>query len=181
MDKLTAEELNDILPYLFGDEIKYLKALANSLDDESIIMMLGVGPAIMAMAMLEDTKKTLYLYGIDIDKQCLEYARKHLNAAGVSPHNAILIQNSSLVEATYWEDESIDVLLVDADHSYEAVRADIEAWWPKVRKGGIVFFHDYEKKQIEDNGVEEAVEESRGRYWKEIERPGISIVFQKVK
>lgn len=40
-------------------------------------------------------------------------------------------------------DGSLDFVFVDADHSYEGVKRDIADWTPKVRKGGIVFGHDY--------------------------------------
>lgn len=36
-----------------------------------------------------------------------------------------------------------DLILVDADHRYEAVLADIEAWLPILKPGGIIVFHDY--------------------------------------
>jgi predicted O-methyltransferase YrrM len=38
--------------------------------------------------------------------------------------------------------ESIDMVFIDADHSYEAVRRDWADWTPKVRPGGIVAMHD---------------------------------------
>lgn len=37
---------------------------------------------------------------------------------------------------------SVGLLFIDADHSYEAVRRDLEAWSPCVRSGGYVAFHD---------------------------------------
>ena len=37
----------------------------------------------------------------------------------------------------------IHLLLVDGDHDYYGVRADIENWTPKVAEGGLVLFHDY--------------------------------------
>lgn len=37
----------------------------------------------------------------------------------------------------------IDLLFIDADHSYEGVRADYETWLPLVRLGGTIIFHDY--------------------------------------
>jgi predicted O-methyltransferase YrrM len=37
---------------------------------------------------------------------------------------------------------SIDFLFIDADHSYEAVKADWNGWFPKVRKGGYIALHD---------------------------------------
>ena len=40
-------------------------------------------------------------------------------------------------------DEEIDLLFIDGDHSYEAVKSDVEAWFPKLKNGAIVVFHDY--------------------------------------
>lgn len=50
---------------------------------------------------------------------------------------------TSLEAAATYEDNSLDFVFIDADHSYEAVRADIIAWWPKVKPGGIISGHDY--------------------------------------
>lgn len=49
----------------------------------------------------------------------------------------------SLEAAARLSDESLDWVYIDADHSYEAVRADIAAWYPKIRQGGIIAGHDY--------------------------------------
>lgn len=45
---------------------------------------------------------------------------------------------------------------VDADHSYEAVKKDINNWWPRIRHGGILCGHDYGKPET---GVGLAVSE----------------------
>lgn len=37
----------------------------------------------------------------------------------------------------------IRLLLIDADHSYEGVRADFLNWSPHVQPGGLIIFHDY--------------------------------------
>jgi len=39
--------------------------------------------------------------------------------------------------------ESIDLLFVDGNHSYEGCRADLEAWLPRLRDGGMLIMHDY--------------------------------------
>lgn len=38
--------------------------------------------------------------------------------------------------------EEIDLLFIDGDHSYEAVKADVVNWVTKVKDSGIVIFHD---------------------------------------
>ena len=53
-----------------------------------------------------------------------------------------------------FEDGSIDFLMIDGDHSYEAVKQDIENYLPKMRSGGLIVGDDaYEvdiQKALED-------------------------------
>jgi hypothetical protein len=60
--------------------------------------------------------------------------------------------------AQYFDDGSVDVVFVDGGHSYEVVKADILAWLPKVKKGGILAGHDFNAWQ----GVNKAVTEIFG-------------------
>lgn len=45
--------------------------------------------------------------------------------------------------ASLFEDGTIDFVFLDADHGYEAVRRDLEAWFPKVKRRGVLGGHDY--------------------------------------
>lgn len=36
-----------------------------------------------------------------------------------------------------------DWVFLDAGHDYDSIKADLEAWWPKVRKGGLFSGDDY--------------------------------------
>jgi len=44
-----------------------------------------------------------------------------------------------------FEDESLDFVYIDANHSYDHIKADMEMWYPKLKKGGIFSGHDYLK------------------------------------
>lgn len=72
----------------------------------------------------------------------------------------IILKMSSIEGAKYIQDGSLDFVYIDADHSYEAVKEDIRAWEPKVRKGGIVSGDDYYVFPNSGNdGVVRAVDE----------------------
>ena len=54
-----------------------------------------------------------------------------------------LLQGFTPEAASHFEDGSLDFVYLDANHSYLAVRADLRAWYPKVRIGGLLAGHDY--------------------------------------
>ena len=70
-----------------------------------------------------------------------------------------LIKSHSLEAVKKYEDESIDFCFIDGSHEYEDVKADILAYLPKVKKGGILSGHDYDRIW---SGVIQAVDEVLG-------------------
>lgn len=68
-----------------------------------------------------------------------------------------LIELPSAEAAKEVQDSVLDLVFIDADHSYEGCKADIEAWRPKVRKGGWLMGHDYHQGDFP--GVVQAVNE----------------------
>jgi predicted O-methyltransferase YrrM len=60
--------------------------------------------------------------------------------------DVVIEKNTSVEAAKFFNFESLDFIYIDAAHDYANVTADIEAWWPKVKKGGILSGHDYETK-----------------------------------
>lgn len=60
--------------------------------------------------------------------------------------NCEIIRKYSVDAAKEFADESLDFVFIDGNHDLPNVIADINAWTPKVRKGGIVSGHDYENE-----------------------------------
>jgi len=72
-------------------------------------------------------------------------------------YHATILKGDSTNVAKLITDDTLDFVYIDADHSYEAVKADINAWVPKVKNGGIIAGHDYFTHRT--LGVIEAVDE----------------------
>lgn len=64
-------------------------------------------------------------------------------------------KGESVTIAKQFDNHSVDFVFIDADHSYEGCKADIQAWMPKVKRGGWLMGHDYPQRK----GVREAVDE----------------------
>lgn len=62
--------------------------------------------------------------------------------------------------APLFDDESLDFVFIDGDHSYEACSLDIRLWWPKLKPGGLLSGHDYVDEK--NYGVIKAVNEFVG-------------------
>ena len=53
------------------------------------------------------------------------------------------IQDSSQNAAKNFSNNSLDAIMIDADHSYEGVRSDILNWYSKIKPGGLIAGDDY--------------------------------------
>ena len=94
--------------------------------------------------------------------------------------------NISLLKTTFdkamfkFEKNSIDLLHIDGLHTYDAVKHDFENWFDKVKKDGIVMFHDTSEKR-DDFGVYKLWDELKVKY-QTIEfshSHGLGILFKK--
>jgi len=73
--------------------------------------------------------------------------------------NVTIIKADSVEISKKFEDGYFDFVYIDGNHDYEFVKKDIEAWYPKVKKGGVLCGHDYSNSEQPWEGVDKAVNE----------------------
>tara|TARA_R100001244_G_C5139466_1_gene127559 strand:- start:57 stop:647 length:591 start_codon:yes stop_codon:yes gene_type:complete len=62
----------------------------------------------------------------------------------IEPFKFINFISKNSIEATrLYEDESIDFIFFDSEHTEEYATKEIEVWYPKVKIGGFIGGHDY--------------------------------------
>jgi predicted O-methyltransferase YrrM len=66
---------------------------------------------------------------------------RNMKQAGVS--GSIRLLPTTTLDAAQWWTQPLDYLYVDADHSYGGVLADLRAWVPHVKPGGLILGDDY--------------------------------------
>lgn len=82
----------------------------------------------------------------------------------LAKYDTVIIKKTSVEAAKDFEDGSLDFVYIDGNHEYKYVKEDLEAWVPKVRKGGIVAGDDYYMTKRGNMGVIEAVHEYVGAH-----------------
>jgi len=152
------------LEYVDGKGVNHkegsrLAKLAGTVPIKGVIVEIGSYKGQSAAYLLGGSDESIMVYLVDLwDRSNLtivsesnQYAvaseghkkllLKHLTRLHLI-HRAVLLQGLSVEHAAKWT-LPIDMLFIDADHSYEGVKLDFDSWYPFVRKGGIIAFHDY--------------------------------------
>ncbi|SDW59415.1 Methyltransferase domain-containing protein [Ruegeria halocynthiae] len=73
-----------------------------------------------------------------------------------------LIRDFSIPALRLFEDQSIGFAYLDGDHSYQGVKADLEALLPKMIEGGVIMLDDYHRRGWWKDGVMRAFHEFLG-------------------
>lgn len=136
--------------------------------DDAVFVELGVWKGMSAAYMgvrIANSGKRISLYAVDAfgdsmydgdgsdDERYSEVVRV---LEPVQAHVRV-VRSRSVDAAALFADGAVDFVFVDACHDCEAVKADISAWLPKVRSGGLLAGDDYGNAGYP--GVKRAVDE----------------------
>ena len=131
----------------FGHLLNYLKL-------DGVAAEIGVHKGYFAKEMLSIWNGSLYLlidpwqstkfasYCVEVEEceSIMEEAKSRLSIFG---ERAYFLRKFSIDAARIIADNSLDFVYIDGLHDYYNVMLDMMAWWPKVRKGGVMAGHDF--------------------------------------
>lgn len=120
------------------------------LDSGDIYVEVGVdkGKSLSIINMI--AKEGVRIIGVDINHydEFKEYLKNNKRVE-------FILGDSYYVGRNFNQGE-VSVLFIDGDHSYEGCKRDIEGWYPKMKKDGVMLFHDCDESSP---GVQQAVAE----------------------
>jgi cephalosporin hydroxylase len=143
-------------------ELDWLYENARSVPENGLVVELGSwhGRSTMAIT-LGALEKTKMIYAVDQwmgaagledifpdkGKGALWTFVKNLESSGFVPS---IIYSDSAKAAERFKDQTVDFLFIDANHSYESVKADIKAWLPKMKEGALMAGDDIAIPSVSD-------------------------------
>lgn len=146
--------VNNIEGWLSEREAELLYNLAKNCSGQGVIVEIGSwkGKSTVCLARGSKDGKEVKVYAIDPHTGSLEHQRKmgrvwtfeefeqNIKKAAVDSVVVPLVKASE--EAVRNFNRPIEILFIDGNHEYRAVKLDFELWFPKVIEGGIIAFHD---------------------------------------
>lgn len=120
-------------------EIDALADLARSLPDNPVIVNIGAWIGVSTCTFLEARPDCL-IYSVDVDPCVAEF--ENAQQFGLDASRIIRLQGDSKEIGQYFPYEA-DMVFVDGDHWNAA--GDIAAWRDKIKRDGIMAFHDWQR------------------------------------
>lgn len=77
------------------------------------------------------------------DYEFEEVYRDAMDRVAFAGRRAQITRTDSVTAAEIMDGTEPDLVFIDADHSDDAVKADVKAWWPVVKVGGYLGGHDW--------------------------------------
>lgn len=87
------------------------------------------------------------VYGDVITQDVKKIFNDAIKEFGISD-SVMLLDMTTSEAADNVPNNSVDLLFIDADHSYQNVKEDIETWLPKMKRGGVISGHDFFREGV---------------------------------
>ena len=157
-------DINNHKIYGYCRYYKFYMDIAYSSEDGDCFVevgsFLGQSSAVMGL-MIDKVNKDIKFHCVDLFKTSESSDNPHFqhvkgdfyqtfldNMKKANIKNITSHQMSSIEASSLFPDNSLKFVFLDGSHTYDDVCADIEAWWPKVKQGGILGGDDYDWQDV---------------------------------
>jgi SAM-dependent methyltransferase len=126
--------------YLAQEDVDCIRSLAALLPENALVANIGAGAGTTALAVFaERPAATIQIVSIDNREEELHWMVQAVDNIGrAGDHREIL--DDAIRASDEFQDRSVDLLMVDLSYS---VREVMEAWFSKLKPGGLLWMHDY--------------------------------------
>jgi hypothetical protein len=141
--------IDEILQKNLNNDVFFIRFL-NILSDSDIEYVLSIqdNPLLITSFVynyinknINNTKVDIFLKKYDwIAKEIYETCKSILEPFG---ERCEMIKGYSPSASEMFEDASLDFVYIDGAHDYNSVKSDLDAWYKKLKIGGILSGHDY--------------------------------------
>lgn len=145
---MVKTQIGEISTHLTDEEKTTLTKLASHVNGMTYVELgsyLGASSCFIAAGINTHNKARLYCVDTWINDGMSEGRRdtyaEFLENTRCFHELIVPLRGTTLYHAARFE-KPIDFLFVDAGHDYENVNADVLNWFPKLKKGALVIFHD---------------------------------------
>ena len=156
----------------------WLEGLAATLPDPARTLEIGTGSGCSLIAVVMGLSHHQDAMSWTVDIEPCPHLEAEMEKRELDEERWEQIHGDSIDVAATW-DESLDLIYIDGDHSKEGTEADIEAWGPHLKFGGLLVFDDYEQSMW---STTEAVDETMfapDSTWRYVGQVGRLIAFEK--
>jgi predicted O-methyltransferase YrrM len=127
--------------WFFPQEGQWYQQKCNSIKNGNIIEIGSFEG--LSLSYIKDSIKTNQNKIWAVELNCSQRLLENTTNWGIN-----LICKGSVNASKMFPDQFFDLIFIDADHTYDAVKRDIKAWLPKCKHGGIIAGHDYQAKGV---------------------------------
>ncbi len=131
-------------------EEAFLEALARTLPENSKIINIGSAVGTSASAIMRGVQHLDNVQLVSIDIEDCPQELEMLKARDLYHEDRFFQVQADSVASAREIDYELDMVFVDGSHSYEGTLADLEAYAPLLKSGGLMVCHDFgDPRQIE--------------------------------
>lgn len=154
MNSTLLKKIKNVEGFLRPDEAQLLYQLAKNSPGKGVIVEIGSfkGKSTICLAWGSKQGPQSQVYAVDPHTGSKEHRQKsqvvntfkdfqkNLHQAGVASWVKPIVK-TSLKAAKNFKKQA-DLIFIDANHQYQAVKQDFQAWFPLLKNGGVMAFHD---------------------------------------